>query len=302
MQAFELNLEEHIFRLHEDLKDGTYRHGPYESFYVCDPKRRHIHKPVVRDRLVHHAVFRMIEPLFEKRFIFDVWSCRNEKGTHKAIDRFREFAWKLSRNDTRTVWILKLDIKKFFESVDQDILIGLLSKRISDQRTMRLMIEIVRSFPRGIPLGNLTSQLFANIYLDVLDQFIKRQLKLRHHVRYCDDFVILHEDRNYLASLIPSMGRFLADRLALTLHPEKIMIVRYHGGVDFLGCVSFPHHRLLRTKTKRRMLRRISQDNRTSYFGMLGHVRGNKLRIMLRERLVARAPKMFLTPDTKAGH
>lgn len=276
VQAFELRLEDEVFVLHEELKNGTYAHGSYVSFYVCDPKRRHIHKPAVRDRLVHHAVFRVIEPLFERGFIFDAWSCRKGKGTHKAIERFQDFAWKLSRNNTRTVWVLKLDIRKFFESVDQEILLQSLSNKIKDARTLDLLRIIIESFPKGIPLGNLTSQLFANVCLNELDRFVKHGLKMGYYLRYGDDFAILHEERNLLATFVPQVGEFLSKSLKLTIHPQKIVLAPYHRGVDFLGFVCFPHYRILRTKTKKRMLQRISADNKASYLGLLefGRSRG----------------------------
>ncbi len=278
VQAFEWKLEDSIFALHEDLKRGTYCHGTYESFYVCDPKRRHIHKPSVRDRLLHHAVVRVIEPSFDGRFIFDVWSCRKGKGTHRAVARFQKLAWSISRNDTRAVWVLKLDIQKFFESVDQNILLGILTKTITDDRVMGLLTDVIRRFPSGIPLGNLTSQLFANIYLNELDQFVKHELRAQFYVRYCDDFVLLHENRDALSAMLPRIRDFLAGHLALALHPQKITLTLYHRGVDFLGFVCFPHFRLLRTKTKLRMLRRVSTKNVILYAGLVRQARANGLR------------------------
>lgn len=273
VQEFGWTLEDEIFRLHEDLKSGTYVHGPYESFYVCDPKRRHIHKPAVRDRLVHHAVVRVIDPLFDPTFIFDVWSCRKGKGTHEAVRRFQKFAWKLSRNDTRTVWVLKLDIQKFFQNVDQGALLAILSRTIVDDRAMALLKNILGSFPKGIPLGNLTSQLFANVYMNELDRFVKHELRMHSYLRYCDDFVLLHQDPKALESALPRVRSFLIGRLRLLLHPDKIIIGRYNRGINFLGFVCFPHYRILRTKTKRRLLKRINRNNVASYIGLLRHCR-----------------------------
>ena len=123
VKRFEVNLEDNIFDLYYSLKNKKYRHGGYHSFYVNDPKRRHIHKPSVRDRLLHHAVFRLIEPMFERKFIYDSFSCRTGKGTHAAVARFRKIAWHLSKNNTRAVWVMKLDIKQFFKSVNTEILL-----------------------------------------------------------------------------------------------------------------------------------------------------------------------------------
>lgn len=273
VQAFAWKLEDEIFRLHADLKDGTYQHGSYESFFVCDPKRRHIHKPSVRDRLVHHAVVRVIEPLFDRSFIFDVWSCRKNKGTHGAVDRFQRKAWKLSRNDTRTVWVLKLDIRKFFAEVDQGRLIAILNGGINDGRTMMLIVKIVKSFHSGLPLGNLTSQLFANVYLNELDRFITQFLQPFFYIRYCDDFILTHTERDSLILHLPQIRSYLLHRLGLTLHPNKITLKPYHRGIDFLGFVCFPHYRILRTKTKRRLLKKINRNNVASYAGLLKHCR-----------------------------
>lgn len=143
---FEINLEDHVFALHEDLKNGTYEHGGYISFVVHDPKRRNIHKAPVRDRLLHHAVHRVIEPMWNKVFIFDSWSSRKTKGTHAAVRRLQDFALRLSHNYTRTLWVLKLDVTKFFPSVDHEILLDILSKRTEDDRLMNLFRKIIESF------------------------------------------------------------------------------------------------------------------------------------------------------------
>ena len=284
VQEFEFNLEDQVFALHEDLKNGSYQHGTYESFYVCDPKRRHIHKPPIRDRLLHHAVCRSIGSLVEKHFIFDSWSCRKGKGTHAAIARFQSMGWTLSRNNTRPVWVLKLDIRKFFDSVDQDRLLHILAGQIHDCHVIALLTNIVRSFPSGIPLGNLTSQLFANIYLNELDQFVKHVLRIRCYLRYCDDFVLLHDDRSTLVDALSKIQRFVFERLGLEIHPRKILLERYSQGVDFLGFVCFPSHRILRTKTKRRMLQRVNDKNKFSYLGLLHHARTYQLNKIIFEK------------------
>lgn len=164
VQEFALNLEDNIFGLHEDLKSGNYHHSNYTSFFVRDPKLRHIHKVIVRDRLMHHAVCRIIEPIFEKTFIFDSYSSRRDKGTYKAIRRFKKFAWKLSQNDIKTVWVLKCDVRKFFDSVNHNILLGLIKNRIKDEQALGLLEKVIKSYNKekgkGLPLGNLTSQLF----------------------------------------------------------------------------------------------------------------------------------------------
>src|SRR3989344_7466069 len=170
--AFKKNLKNNLNFIQKELQSKTYSHGGYETFYVKDPKLRKINKACVRDRVVHHALFSKLYPIFDAGFIFDSYSCRIEKGTHRAVRRLHEFFKKESRNNSRPCWVLKCDIKKFFDSVDQDILMGLLQNRIKNKDATWLLERIIKSFPEGLPLGNITSQLFANIYLNELDQFI----------------------------------------------------------------------------------------------------------------------------------
>ena len=153
---------------------------------------------------------------------------------------------------------------------------------------MALLGDIVASYEtalgKGIPLGNLTSQLFSNIYLDVLDQFIKRELRLKNYIRYADDFVVLSNDKESLEKLIPIIGPFLRDNLALTLHPDKVSVRKLHQGVDFLGYIFFPHHSVIRTKTRRRIIRRIVLKNLSSYLGICNHVRAGGVARLLKEK------------------
>ena len=285
--SFSLNLEDNIFNLRDELISGGWECGGYKKFSIKDPKPRTIHKATVRDRVLYQAIYRILYPLFDKTFIFDSYSSRNEKGTLASIRRLNIFLRKLSTNYTRTVYALKCDIKKFFDSVDQDILMGLLQNRIKNKDATWLLERIIKSFPEGLPLGNITSQLFANIYLNELDQFIKQTLKIKYYIRYCDDFVILNNNPEYLKSLIPRMGEFLENRLKLSLHPNKVTIRKYRQGIDFLGYVSFPRFTILRVKTKKRMFKRVKarligfqnglvkkeslKATLLSYFGMLKH-------------------------------
>ncbi len=280
--------------MHQELKSKIYRHSPYYSFYVKDPKIRHIHKACVKDRVLHHAIFRILYPLFDKFFIFDSYSCRNEKGTHKAVKRLNVFLQKVSKNNTRQAHALKCDVKKFFDSIDQDILLGLVKSKIKDSNVMWLLEAIVRSFEKGLPLGNVVSQLFSNIYLNELDQFVKHVLKVKYYIRYCDDFVIVEENREKFEYYVKEIDCFLKSKLKLTLHPNKIVVRKYHQGIDFLGYVSFPNHKIVRVKTKDRMLKNILAKivllknkeisegvfNKTlqSYLGVLTHCNSYELR------------------------
>lgn len=286
VQQFEFNLEDNIFQLHNDLKSGEYQPRPYSSFYVCDPKRRHIHKADIRDRVLYQAVFRILYPIFDKGFIYDSYSSRINKGTHAAVNRLSAFLRKISQNNRKNVFALKCDISKFFDSIDHDILTALIKRKISDENCFGLIEKIIKSFEKepgkGLPLGNVTSQLFANIYLNELDQFIKHKLKIKFYLRYCDDFVILDKSREYLDGLINETSGFLDENLKLKLHPRKIIICKYHQGVDFLGYVTRPYHRILRMRTKKRMFRRISKNNAPSYLGILKHSDGYKVERKIR--------------------
>lgn len=276
--------------------EKTYRHGGYHFFKINDPKPRDIHKATVRDRLVHHAICRILYPIFDQKFIYDSYSCRIGKGTHRAMGRFRDFARKTSRNNARTAWVLKCDIKKFFASIDHAILKATLARHIKDSDVLLLLGEVIDSFcpttpalmhesgrasSMGLPLGNLTSQLLANVYMNEFDQFMKRELKVRHYVRYSDDFVVVHENKDYIADLIPKIVEFLQTRLTLSLHPDKVSIKTFASGIDFLGWVHFPYHRTLRTSTKRRMFRTLAErrDDATvaSYLGLLTHGNAHKI-------------------------
>lgn len=287
VQEFELNLMSNIISLHNDLADKIYRHSPYQAFSISDPKPRNIHKASVRDRLLHHAIYRILYPFFDKVFTADSFSCRKGKGTHKALDRFREFAYIVSKNRTRTCWVLKCDIKKFFANIDHTVLVGILKEYISDPNILWLLREIIGSFSSGrkdigLPLGNLTSQLFVNIYMNEFDQFVKHNLKTKYYVRYADDFVILSESRVLLRGYITLIQEFLQNKLHLILHPQKIFLKTLASGVDFLGWVHFSRHRILRTTTRRRMLRNlvINQTRQTldSYLGLLRHGNTYKLK------------------------
>jgi RNA-directed DNA polymerase len=277
-----------ILGLHRDLKNKTYSHGGYYAFKISDPKPRDIHKATVCDRLLHHAIYRVLYPFFDKTFIADSYSCRIEKGTHRAMNRFRDFAHKESRNHTRTCWVLKCDIRKFFASIDQQTLANILNKNIQDEDVLWLLGRVINNFHsttqgKGLPLGNLTSQLLVNIYMNEFDQFVKHQLKAKYYIRYADDFVILSRNRKQLENMLPRINGFLKSELQLTLHPNKVSISTVASGIDFLGWVHFPDHRVLRTSTKRRMLKRVrglEEDNATvqSYLGMLKSGNTKKLK------------------------
>ena len=296
VQRFEWQLEENIFKLHRDLKYHRYKHGAYTSFYIQDPKQRHIHKATVRDRVLHHAVFAVLNSIFEPTFISNSFSCRVNKGTHKGIDILDKITRQVSGNAFKPCLVLKCDVRKFFGTVDHIILLDIIHKRINDSEAMWLLEEIIESFTskystifrrKGLPIGNLTSQIFANIYLNEFDQFIKHKLKVKHYIRYTDDFVIVARNKLYLENIITLISSFLTKKLALELHPKKIFIRKFRQGIDFLGYVVLPHHRLLRAKTRQRIFKKLEkrvkeykngiisrltlEQSFQSYFGVFSH-------------------------------
>lgn len=276
VQAFQLRLMDNILSLHADLCNQTYRHAPYHHFRISDPKPRDIHKASVRDRLLHHALYRKLYPFFDRTFIFDSYSCRQRKGTHRALNQFRALSSWIHEGNRRACFVLKCDIRKFFANIDHAILLHILSLSISDTYVLHLLENVISSFNsgvvgKGLPLDNLTSQLLVNIYLNEFDQFVKHRLKAKFYIRYADDFVILSEDKKYLEMLLPQVADFLQEKFKLSLHPDKVFIKTLSSGVDFLGWVHFPDHRVLRTATKKRVLRNINERNSGSYLGLLKH-------------------------------
>lgn len=270
--AFEYHLEGELWRLHRELTDKTYAPGPYRSFYIVERKRRKISAAPFRDRVVHHALCAVIDPPFERRFIHDSYACRVGKGTHRAADRAQAFV----RTDR---YVLKADIQQFFPSIDHEILRPMLAHVIADPDVLWLIDQILgsgvdildseytmqwfpgdtllaRLRPRGLPIGNLTSQFWANVYLNALDQFVKRDLKCRHYVRYADDFLLFHNDKTQLHAWRAAIIAFL-EHLRLKLHERKSTVALTRDGVDFVGYRLFPHHRRLRKDNVHAFARRL---------------------------------------------
>jgi RNA-directed DNA polymerase len=285
IQLFERNLEDNLFRLHYELKSKLYRHDQYSSFFITDPKVRHIHKATVRDRIVHHAVYRILYPIFDKTFVFDSYSCRVGKGTHRAVNRLNLFIRRMSNNYSEPCFALKCDIRKFFASINHNVLMKLITERVKDIDTLWLAEEIIDSSSEGLPIGNLTSQLFANIYLNELDKFVKHSLKIKYYIRYCDDFIILDNDRGYLSEIESKIQKNLDKNLYLAFHEDKVSIESIYHGIDLLGYIIFPYYRILRTKIKKRMLKRINKTNRVSYSGLLKHCNGYGLKNIIEKEL-----------------
>jgi retron-type reverse transcriptase len=233
--------------------------------------------------------------MFDKHFIFDSYACRKGKGTHKAVKRLDNLVRKLSKNYTSDYWSLKCDIKQFFAAVDHQVLKDIIASKVKDQDIKWLIGNVIDSFSselgfgKGIPLGNLTSQIFSNIYLNILDHFVKHTLKIKHYLRYADDFLILTKNDKQYDNFIATINEFLRNNLKLELHPKKIDKRKLSWGIDFCGYIVLPHHILPRTKTKRRILSKVrsNSDNQAvqSYLGYFSHANAYKISEDLKNKL-----------------
>jgi hypothetical protein len=274
--AFHHDLEGNLLRLRDELLERSYRPGPYHSFRITEPKPRLISAAPYRDRVVHHALCRVIEPVFEPTFIHHSYANRRGRGTHRALDRCTYLA-------RRNRYVLKCDIEKYFPTIDHAVLNSLVERKIKCRPTLWLIRtilansnpqeKVLRHFPgdglftplrrrRGIPIGNLTSQFFANVYLNGFDHFVKQDLGARWYLRFADDFLVFSGDKGWLADLIGRMQRHL-DGLRLRLHPRKCQVMPTRCGVAFLGWIVYPDHRRLRRATGvrfQRRLRSLSED------------------------------------------
>jgi retron-type reverse transcriptase len=268
--AFGANLEKEIFQLKTELESSAYRPGAYKAFQIYDPKERTISAAPFRDRVVHHALCNLIEPIFEKTFIHDTYANRRHKGSHRGIRRCQQYLRKYR-------YALKADIRKYFPSIDHAILKQLIRRKIDCPRTLWLIDliidgsnpqeEVTEYFAgddlftpherrRGLPMGNLTSQFFANLYLSPLDHFAKETLCLPY-LRYVDDFVLFSNDKAELEAARSRIANFLGEQLRLRLHPKKTQIIPCEKGITFLGQRIFRTHRLLRKANVRRFYKRL---------------------------------------------
>ena len=277
--AFEFDLEANLFQLQQELTGQTYTPGPYRNFYVRERKLRLISAAPFTDRVVHHALCRLIDPIWERRFVHDTYACRPGKGTHRAIDRCQHFA-------RRYAYTLQCDVHQFFPAIDHAILRGKLARLIADPELLHLIDLILDGGagvlspmyqpewfpgdtlldplrPKGLPIGNLTSQTWANVYLDSLDQFVKRKLKCRAFVRYCDDFVLFSNDKGELHDWKEAVQEHL-NGLRLQLNWRRSTVYPVHTGIPFLGFRIFPTHRRLRADNVRLARRRLHM-NRDAY-------------------------------------
>ena len=259
---FEKNLDYELKKLREELLSKTYEPKPLKRFIVRDPKTRTIHASAFRDRIVHHLIINLIGCIFEKIFIYDSFASRIDKGTHSAIKRFDYFKMRVSRNgelvkngkNSNSVegYVFKADIKHYFGTVDHEILIKIINEKIKDKELIWLIRKVLENFDssvkgKGMPLGNYTSQFFANVYLNKLDYFVKHDLKAKYYIRYVDDFVILHRSKKRLEYFKNKIINYLKG-LKLEIHPDKSRIEPLQKGTQFLGYRVFYHYKLLRKR------------------------------------------------------
>lgn len=267
---FEYNLEKNIYSIINALKNKTWSPGGYTDFYIYDPKKRLISAAPYYDRVVHHALISIIEPIIEKTFIYDSYACIKGKGTHKAVLRYKQFM----RNNTH---VLKCDIKKYFPNIDHAILYTKVENKIKCRDTLWLSKKIIDSKTgtdasfdyfdgddlltplerkRGLPIGNLTSQFFANLYLNDFDHYVKETLREKYYIRYCDDFVLFGNSKKRLNEIKENIAQYLTN-LRLILHDSKSRIYRVDEGVDFLGYRIFPEYSLVRKSVVKKIKRRL---------------------------------------------
>ncbi len=285
---FEMHLEDNVFCLFEQLQIGKYTHSAYKRFVIFDNKKRDIYKAEIRDRIVHQIIYEYLLSIFEPTFISDSYASRIEKGQYKAIYAFKYFV-KLAGGRDGNCFVLKCDVRKYFDNIDHDILLGILEEKISGEKDdsgkiFRIIKEIISSYSsgcglnKGIPLGNVTSQVFANIYLNILDNYVKKELKCRFYVRYNDDLAIVSKNMKELEKIKNKIVDFIKQRLSLEIPLEKTSIRKVGWGVDFLGFTILPKAVLLRDKTKSKIYSNISQKNIHSYFSILRHCNSYNLR------------------------
>lgn len=303
--AFEQNLERNLWALYEELVDGSYRPGRSICFVVTHPKPREVWAADFRDRIVHHLLYNRIGPRFERAFIADTFACIKGRGTLRAAERLESHIRSVTQNWSRPAHYLKLDLSNFFVSIDKRVLFDLLARKIGEPFWLALTETVLFHDPRtdfewrgarsnldrvpahkrltnqpthlGLPIGNLSSQFFANVYLDVLDQHAKHHLHARHYVRYVDDFVFLHESTDWLNAVHRDVGSFLPERLGVRLNPRKTILQPVARGVDFVGHVIKPWRRTTRPRTVSHALHRIEHASESdlhqianSYFGLVG--------------------------------
>jgi len=273
----DLNKEDNIINLYHLLKNREYKTSNYDIFTLYDGKIREIYKlPYYPDRITHHALMNILEPIFISNFTKDTYSCIKKRGIHKALKSLN-----LSLKDIdNTKYCLKLDIKKFYPNINHDILKSLLRKKFKDKDLLWLLDEIIDS-TEGVPIGNYLSQFFANFYLSYFDHWIKETKKVKYYFRYCDDIVILHKDKQYLNILLKDIKTYLKTELKLEIKSNYQIFPVNKRGIDFVGYKSYHTHILLRKSIKQKFIKMIKYNKNkksiASYNGWISHCNGKNL-------------------------
>lgn len=271
------NRESNIIRLHEMLKNKTYRTSEYSIFTVFEPKERQVFRlPYFPDRITHHAVMNVLEPIFVSTFTADTYSCIKGKGIHALLEKLKRDL----TNVSETTYCLKLDIKKFYPSINHEILKQLLRRKFKDEDLLWLLDEIIESAD-GLPIGNYLSQYFANFYLTYFDHWIKEQKAVKYYYRYADDIVILHHDKKYLHSILSDIQKYLSTKLDLKVKGNYQVFPVASRGIDFVGYIVFHTHVLLRKRIKQNFARKLKKNPNTastaSYLGWMKHCNSKNL-------------------------
>jgi len=331
---FEKHFEKYLFELYDEIVERNYSPKTGICFVVDKPVKREIFAADFRDRVIHHLLYNYLSPVFEKDFIYDSYSCRKGKGTHFGINRIEHFMRSCSENYAKECYILKLDIKGYFMSIDRNIIFNKVRKAVlfdgntfavNKELLLFLIKKIIFNDPttncyikgnktdwiglphskslfnagkmKGLPIGNLTSQLFGNVYLNDFDHFVKRDLKIKYYGRYVDDFILVHPSKDYLKMLMPVIADYLKNRLKLTLHPDKIYLQHFSKGVKYLGAVIKPYRKYVANRTKHNFYLAIERHNKiardhkpsweekkdfqscmNSYLGIMKHYKTYKIR------------------------
>jgi RNA-directed DNA polymerase len=264
VRQFAASLNQRIATMSLAIADGTFPIGRFQQFLIRDPKERVITAPCFDERVLHHAIMNICEPVMDRWLIDDTFACRTGKGRESAIERAQRFA-------RSAAWSLKLDVRRFFDSVPHGTLMILLERRFKDRRLLELLTRIITAYRGelgiGLPIGSLTSQHFANFYLGWLDRFVKDSLGVRGYVRYMDDMILWHDDLGQMRAIQQRCGEFARDRLGLQFKPPDVR--RTSAGVEFLGCRIWPTHVELNRRSKRRWRRRVKALARAERLGLI---------------------------------
>ena len=278
---FEINFESELLKLERELKNHTYHPGRSICFIITDPKPREVFAADFRDRVIHHLLVGYLEPIWEKIFVHHSYSCRQNKGAHTAIKDFRRFSIEISQNFSKPAYYLHIDISAFFMSLKKEILFDIIKRHTKNPDILWLTEQIIFQDPtqnfyykgnpklqklipphkslfhlpknQGLPIGNLTSQFFANIYLNEIDQFAKHQLKIKYYLRYVDDLLLLSQNTKQLIEWKNKIDDFLWNKLEIKLHPKKQVLQSIYKGANFIGFIVKPRHTFIRNRTVKKL-------------------------------------------------